>query len=663
MNNENKKHLIFRNLILGLTLLVCIFVAVIAWFATSEKAVATGLTVKSYSGLGLDASFDAINYNSYIQRESTNNFKFSLITGDGTNFFIPSLDRTTGSPLTNTDGTWKSKREAVAAKYSQSSSNYTPGDYYVEDIWFRSDKELSVYLTSNSSVTPLDAGKSSSEMLRKSDYGAFSKDNIAGAARVGFFEVSGQGESETETPVFTWIPNEKFQLTTSDNLTPIPSTKPETGGDFNPNDPDSTFGLTGLEDSGYRLWEGHTDKDQNPLKEAPQERTVYVSDDGTYLAAVNVVANTQVDHAILVTKKDSSVGIDSSYNGAQSHDCYTYFSNDDVTNAWVGAYFDGNKNINYSNPSINNSWSKLVISSDNTTFFSSIDRFQVLVSCSFNSSGNVTELKVIGFVFYNSSNPNDVIGGGGQNPTGSIKRQYSMESGNTVVITNYTTTTTETTYGLNTVSASTNTVRITMKDAVDGDGNSIIVPQNPLATQLYNVTKNEDGTYTFKSLSNGKFLAIQNGKIVLSDTASKFILEAGTTGPMLKSSDGYYISFSNNQFTVSNTSENANLQIYQGSEYSFSSNGSAESTYTYYESGNSGLSSFSQATAKSFGYLLSSQLDTKPVVTLKDTGNSYMAHIRVKIWVEGTDREAEIPLAGGIFSTHLDFQGLLISSS
>ena len=49
------------------------------------------------------------------------------------------------------------------------------------------------------------------------------------------------------------------------------------------------------------------------------------------------------------------------------------------------------------------------------------------------------------------------------------------------------------------------------------------------------------------------------------------------------------------------------------------------------------------------------------VVTLaevEDSPGTYKAQIRIRIWAEGTDNEAKIPLAGGIFTTHLEFQGV-----
>lgn len=655
---------IFKNLILALVLVVTVFIAVVAWFTSKQESTANGITVTAISGEGLKASFDNASFDTAISRTITENFKFPLITGDGTNFFIPALNRASGVPLKDAAGIWQSKRDPIAARYGES------GDYYVEDIWFSADQDLEVYLRQDSMLLPLDVDKSTGKqkdtIQRKSDFGTFSKDYIAGAARVAFFDVTEAkdpetGEkTETENLKYVWVPNENYQLTKSGNLTPIPSEIHQDGsGSFDPNDPDSTFGLSGLPDSGYRLWEGHTAAGQNPLLAAPQSRTVHIRENGTYVAAVDVVANTQVDHAILIAREDASINVNTAYTGAQEHDCYTYYNNDNITNAWVGAYFDGGKNINYSNPAINNEWSKLVVSSDNSLFFSSIDRFQVLVQCAFDGSGNVTELKVIGFVFYNSKNPGDIIGGAGDNPTGTTLPGYSIEDGNMVVITGGVSDTSNVAYGLTVGTSNVSSVRLSMEK----DSNDVLVPVNPMPNQLFTVS-NSNGVYTFKSLLNGKFLAIEKGKITTSNTASEFTLEtkkAGTsTWPMLKSSDGYYITFNNGIFGVSATNEYAGLYIYQGSAYDFTDNGAKEGSYKYYKSGETALSTLT--TAKTTDEAI--EIPITRLVSSGESGGttSYKSHIRVKIWVEGTDREAEMPLAGGIFSTNLRFNGKLKSS-
>ena len=85
---NEKRNIVFRNLILALVLIVTIIVLIFAWFSNAERATASGLTVKSYN-VGLEAAFvdEDDKYSTKLVDESIKNYP--LITGDGTNFFIP----------------------------------------------------------------------------------------------------------------------------------------------------------------------------------------------------------------------------------------------------------------------------------------------------------------------------------------------------------------------------------------------------------------------------------------------------------------------------------------------------------------------------------------------------------------------------------------------
>ena len=62
-------------------------------------------------------------------------------------------------------------------------------------------------------------------------------------------------------------------------------------------------------------------------------------------------------------------------------------------------------------------------------------------------------------------------------------------------------------------------------------------------------------------------------------------------------------------------------------------------------------------------YMLTSDLSDNdknvPLVRLQKDSDSdyYIGHIKLRIWVEGTDREAKIPLVNGKFSNNLVFKG------
>lgn len=684
-----KKHRtsLFRILILSLVMLVTVFIIAIAWFSSLREATASGISVKSTSGLGLDSSFNGVDYSSYIYRPLTSNFKFPLITGNGEDgmFFIPALERSSGTPLDATSGkptstgtNWLSKRAAVASHYSD-----TEGDYYVEDIWFRSSSELDLYLSTSSYVKALEGDKAPSEWLRKSDFGEFTKDYIAGAARVSFSKIVGTGDSETETPLFVWVPNEKYHLQMADDFQKIPSTGT---GVFDPNNPNRTFGLNNTDKfspvTNLYTWEVEFDKSVNPAKVTPTSYRMFkgTGDDTNYYVAVDVSSTTQVDHGFLITENDSVTLPDGNFLVHTSKDNSQLQLVDPTYGyGYIEAYFE-NSGYNYNNSDgSERQLTKLTINVTNSPneFFGTNDHFQLLFAYnptgiktptdnSFQSKGG--KLQVIGFVYYNENVNKDLTlgnyiynGAAGIGPGDSIVQPYySMENGSTVVITNNTTLTSQTTYALNANTASASAVRLEMVSKTV-DSNTYIAPGSPLASMMYTVSKLDNGGYTLKSLTTGKYLSLSDGKIALSDTASEFALSVGNGGPML-SSGGFYLSFSNGQFGVSNTSDNATLQIYQGTSYSFRTNGDPEEAYKYYNKESGSLTNLSNVK-------FTSQLGDSPLLRLTNSGTSgdgtpiYSAHIRIRIWAEGTDREAKIPLAGGIFTTHLEFQGVPITET
>lgn len=689
---------LFRILILSLVMLVTVFILVMAWFSTKNQATASGLSVKAVSGLGLECSFNNNEYSSSISRAPTSNFKFPLITGDGTNFFIPALDRSSGIPLKNAAGSWISKRNAVATHYPQKGESYVKGDYYVEDIWFQSDKQLDVYLTSESSIKPLDADKTSDQWERKSDYGDFSKDNIAGAARVAFFQLDPKtpGGSnivsdavDKTAPEFIWIPNEKYQLTTSDNLTPVTNDGGTTTGvTFNPDGTPKEQWWNDLLVSDNKIAGGYhvaeegkkkylyyydfKDTEKTDGTEVLKATEMYVNDSGEYVGVMDIekAGNVNYMYGVFDKPMDEAGSYKSSLgNFAHDSEPAQWVPYDRETHAlyydetWIFSYElakSRNAAIKPLGENVNLKWAQLYLQRTDNADYSKYKRWQIRIT--FNPKTKV--LNIGDIILYENKDHyittptiGSVIGGDNQ-------KKYVIKQ-DTVVITNNTTQTTDITYGLNAMDSSTNAVRLDMKSVT---GKTYISPQNPLPSQLFAVEKTS-GTYKFKSLSTGKYLAIDGGKLVLSATGSSFTIEGSdSSAPMLKTTDGYYLTFYNGNFGVSTTSEYASLQIYEGSEFRFDSNGSTEIksglNYTYYKAGAKALTILNKATLDTSGYLLSGDLNTKPVVRLtKQSDDNYKAHIRIKIWVEGTDREAKIPLAGGIFSTTLLFQGKEVTTT
>ena len=114
------------------------------------------------------------------------------------------------------------------------------------------------------------------------------------------------------------------------------------------------------------------------------------------------------------------------------------------------------------------------------------------------------------------------------------------------------------------------------------------------------------------------------------------------------------------------------VTIYTGSSYEFLTGSSTES-HTFYKSGNTALSPldsttvpplFSTKSTETSATIIGKVSSTKniPVATLakeKETDRYFTAHIIIRIWAEGTDRDALTPLAGGMFETMLHFTSTL----
>lgn len=688
---------LFRVLILSLVMLVTLFIIGVAWFASKTEATATGLSIRSSYGPGLDSSFDGSNYGTYIHRDFNSNianFQLPLITGNGSpdSFFIPRLDRATGIPVTDKgqlsvdNKNWASKRPVTAAKYPAKNADgsyapFVPGDYYEEDIYFRSNEQLDVYLTGLSKVTPLDSNND--PMQRKSDFGEFSKDNIAGAARVGFFEV-GKDEKgkETEKSLFTWIPNDKYQLTLSEDMAPIERQYGSTGGTggaiFNPVEGQEEKWWNDLLDAEnpnslsnkYLYYYDYTGKSSESYSLKKMQMR-YI--DGKYVGVMDIDMKT-IDYMIGIFGADNSSVGDFSHNDQHwtpvstqqtiiqkdGQDIFTYELFQSITFP-----------IKPIDENIHRTWAKLLLRAESAAP-SDYSHWQVKIS--FEGDGGY--LNVEDVIYYKDKDNYITTPGIGsklnKGESGDYP-YYSLEENSTILISNKIDDVAGPAYALNVISTDTSTAPIEMTTITTGTGASaktVFSPKNPMANMLFSVISAGEDTsgfnqYKLKSVYNNKYLGIDDdGNIVLEDVTKdyakkfKFLANKSTTGPYVWC-NGYYLTFSNGSFSVSTSTEKAELQVYIGTSYAFDDEGEPEEDYKYYDS----------ITAKALvslpNPLTNTQLKANPKFVIKlekpdeSPQSSYMAHIRIRIWVEGTDREAKMPLAGGIFKTHLEFQGVL----
>ena len=197
--------------------------------------------------------------------------------------------------------------------------------------------------------------------------------------------------------------------------------------------------------------------------------------------------------------------------------------------------------------------------------------------------------------------------------------------------------------------------------------------------ERFTVEKTDDGsdaTYKFKNAATNTYLSIANGVVSLDATGSVFTLEIidGFTGPVLKSGD-YYLVFDGGtvkSVKADNLDVTEAITVYKGSDYRLDTKVSTDSqNYQFYDAQQKSLVTLDSATTPklvtstqnwSENDLINNAATTKiggtKIVTLtKESEDSeyYTAHIVMRIWVEGTDREAKTPLAGGLFDMMLHF--------
>lgn len=209
---HNGKNMLIKAIILSFTFLVGVFVMSAAWFMNSQTATASGLSVSVHKDLGLQISDDNSTWTSELTypRATTTGTETTTIpislplvtSSDGINFKKPLLHMTTGEPTSNDKNTWN---DATAGT-----------DYIEKTIYFRSDKPMTVSL-SKAEVTPcVSNDELETNPNSKSDYGDFSIDYIAAAARVGI-------TSGSDTVVYDPNPNIELknygQYIPADNLT------------------------------------------------------------------------------------------------------------------------------------------------------------------------------------------------------------------------------------------------------------------------------------------------------------------------------------------------------------------------------------------------------------------------------------------------------------
>lgn len=627
--------LVLKCLILLITISIGVFVTIFAWFSDTTSADANGISIITEKNSGLESKIldnktgTWTDYN--VKHDMEIDSLYPLISGNGKSFILPSLNRTTGNPLissgTNPDANWIIKRDAVANQ-----------DYLEQDIVFRSTEALNVKLSKSSKVTSDDIENHT--LNHKSDFGDFTKDYIAGASRVAFFEVN--DVTNTETLKYIWVPNEKYELTGASNFSEVEPTTTTIG---------TGTDVTGGTPTNYYVWWNGTNNYSGGSYDAmvtycDNMQKSPLMDKGTYyyvkMTAPPVGVTNMGDRAMFITNGSTiqyqnqgsdyviankfDIGgwqIRGQFQDTDGKYVTVEFKSDDYNIAFRKKSGGGYDYVKASE--------KVYVSPHSTSF----DYYLIINK----TSNNVTEV---------------LIDGHGTTETVTT---YELEDNSYVVFTGTTPSVSSEMIARTKSTVAASNVAIT----TESGKRKLYTPDY---RGMMTVIKSGDNGYSFKMLNNNTYLYVNSsGELGLtSNSAEKTIFaltaSANYNWPLI-TYNNQYLSFDGTNFYMSATPQ-GNIGIFTGDTYTMLTNSTRE-TFKYYDA-----SASQQKVRTLSGYYLTGQLNAAPTITTltkaSATDEYYTAHIKVVVWAEGTDREAKIPLAGGNFYTYLNFSGSKITS-
>ncbi len=661
--NDNRKigSLVAKSLIILAVLVAVLSFSIFSWFTTGQTAYGSGINIKSKAD-GVEISWDGETYYKHLTAMDSNDVvegqvglsknlseedgvpaSLGLVTGNGLNFFTPVVNRRTGDILLNTDGTWKGSVVEDGT-----------GKYIDADLYFRAQSPFEIYLAGDSRVSPKDPEGN------MSDYGSFSKDNIAAASRVAFIQQSaGENGTVTESCSFIWAPNANIELIESkDGYKKLTETKEtvETGGAGGV--PAEIMCQNTKKNYYFWLPNAYRTDDQTQM-------------DGLYSQAMHFEEYENrngvpyglfvCDYEIKFLRQNSTIPFvinENSSTWSQS-DINTYLTVSNMNN--VTHYIDGNDE---ESPILKFSYQTYNVNHPNgqtyQTFAFYLSDFKDEATVTVKLGYNPTEKKFI------------ILGYSGEGNQGNNKVYDRTEKGTTEV--SYYVIPENVTLALASegmkYAVSSNTA---LQKSVSFKEAGVISSKSISNMEQFTVKKTgdkADATYAFINSKTGTYLKADKNGIAyvgeLNATPFKLISVEGIDGPVLQSNDGLCLAYANGKFKLVAESSVTNtnfVTVYQGTSYELIDNSSASQSYTYYKSGDKGVTTLSGTTtpklfASKSTDTESTNIGTVPVVTLtkaNDTDEYYTAHIIVRIWVEGTDRDALQPLADGLFNVDLHF--------
>ncbi|MBQ9743310.1 MAG: hypothetical protein IJV88_06555 [Ruminococcus sp.] len=642
--------LITKNIIVMLVLVAAVVLSIWAWFTMGQTAFANGIELRANAD-GVQVSWDGKNFYDNLTELDKSKLvpeevgpalnvngseegplPLKLITGNGLSFFEPYLNRRTGDVILNSDGTWQ------GIEITDENSH---GRYVDVDLYFRGNTARNIYLAGDSVVSP-----KTTDTTRYSDFGPFSKDYIAAASRVAFMDADKKNVS------FIWAPNADVELVENNagysiyNTTRTEDVTISGGGTTNidggvVDDGKTYYFWTYWDNSVVSEYPSDLSKFEARQFEYDSERRYFVTDVTMYLPTYS--NNPSIPVFINETSSAAASNINQ-YNqyidGAASKNL----------NKEAQGQFFGVTNTSFNVGSSNCSNAMYLLRPGDFTMGSKIDfelgydpvnKLLVVLSYtvegggSFDLGGQESDITISQTYFPLNNNVNCAL----VNPADSA----AVSSGE-----NY-------------------------KKAVNftNANKTNVKPISITTAEQFTAVKTGDGysaTYKFKNAKTNTYLTVSNGSVSFSGSGTSFSLYYSTehTGPILKAGD-YYLVLKNGQVCAVKAGELEFadvITIYTGSSYKLNTGLNSDiQPYQFYNYQKGTLDNLETFTTpplfSSFnGTEATVKIGNTPIATLTKANASdeyYTAHIVMRIWVEGTDREAKTPLADGIFDASFHF--------
>ncbi|MBQ6262608.1 MAG: hypothetical protein IJK58_03745 [Clostridia bacterium] len=205
--DKRKKKIVLSAVLISLAVLLAAGLT-LAWFINFKSNKVGAYTVQVSSGEILQISLDNESWDNSITLDYPN-LDMVDISGDGMTFVRPELvpiEADENYPVSHSEPNEEDQSHwavpistaDVEGHTGAAAQDYTDAQYISFTVYFKANVAMDVYVGGGTKLVPDD-------MQNTSAYGNFSKDCIAGAARVAALNNVGE-------ELFFWVPNSTYQL-------------------------------------------------------------------------------------------------------------------------------------------------------------------------------------------------------------------------------------------------------------------------------------------------------------------------------------------------------------------------------------------------------------------------------------------------------------------